>query len=557
MHETRCMIRTPADEKAVAAGCRFDGERAAFACDWIEQYCRLYEGEKSGQPLALLPFWREFLSRLFGWVRYSSEWGGWIRRFNRAAIWAAKKNGKSPVAAAYNLYLLAGDGEPGQKVYMMAGNSKQARISQLHAVMMVQKSPELAADCKVNNTTMDIVHLPTTSRIEVVTGDDKRSADKKHGYNGSVTMDEMHVIDRQMVDAVGRAGISRREPLQTSFSTSGMDMDSAGYERFLYGRQVNSGERDDPHFLHVEYCAPDKISDADIDERLDEFARMANPAWGTIVKPSELRADWQASKGNPRNVAKFRMERLNLWVGSTNQWLDGRGWDRGKEAYSLADLAGRECFAAVDLSRTRDMTACVFCFPDEEGEGVQLWPMFWIPEQTARERDHLFPYRSWADSNHVTLTDGGVVDYSKVKADIRAAVKEHGLRVQRLYFDSHYAEEITQQLADGESMGGESVDGIGGERVAFPQTLMSFTGPSKEFERRVSAGLVRHPGNPVLTWMAGHCEIWTDTNQNIRPVKPKPASGKSVDGIVAAVMSFADLLVKTEEEYASPNIWTV
>jgi phage terminase large subunit-like protein len=384
---TRAMVRTAADERAVAAGCRYDGERAAFACDWIEQYCRLYQGDKAGEPLILIPFWREFLSQLFGWVWHSDEWGGWIRRFRRAGIWAAKKNGKSPVAAAYNLYLLAGDGEAGQMVYMMAGNSKQARISQQHAVEMVKKSPELFADCKINNTTLDIVHLPSASRIEVVTGDDKRSADKKHGYNGSVTVDEMHVVDRQMMEAVERAGISRREPLQASFSTCGMNMDSAGYERFQYGRQVNSGERDDMHFLHVEYCAPDKITDADIDERLDEVAKAANPAWGSLIKPSELRADWRATKGDPRKVALFRMERLNLWVGSTNQWLDGRGWEAGKESYTLADLAGLSCYAAIDLSRTRDMTAFVLCFPDEDGEGVRLWPMFWMPTETARDRD--------------------------------------------------------------------------------------------------------------------------------------------------------------------------
>jgi phage terminase large subunit-like protein len=91
---------------------------------------------------------------------------------------------------------------------------------------------------------------------------------------------------------------------------------------------VNAGERDDPHFLHVEYCAPDKATDADIDEHLDEYGKAANPAWGTIVKPSEFRADWQRSKGKPREVARFKQYRLNLWVGSTNQWLDTAGGAR-------------------------------------------------------------------------------------------------------------------------------------------------------------------------------------------------------------------------------------
>lgn len=555
---TRAMVRTAADERAVAAGCRFDAERAAFVCDWVETYCRLYEGDKAGQPFRLLPFQRDFLSRLFGWVRWSGEWGQWVRRFTHGAFWGAKKNGKSPLAAAVNLYLLAGDGESGQKVYQAAKNGDQARIAQRHAVEMVKQSPELAADCKVNNSTLSIQHLPSASVLLILTGDDSRGAKSKEGLNGSVTFDEMHVVDREMYERTSRAGISRKEPFILSYSTAGDDPSSVGHDRCQYGRQVNSGERDDGTFLHVEYTVPDGVTEGDIDERLEEFGRLANPAWGEIVKPSEFRADWERSKGNPREAARFRQYRLNMWVGSTNQWLDGRGWESGRESYTLDDLAGRECFAAIDLSRTRDMTACVLCFPDDDGEGVRLWPMFWMPEQTARERDHLFPFRSWAKDGHLTLTSGGVVDYGRVKADIRRVVEEYGLRVLKLYFDPHYAEEITQQLADGESMGAASVPGIGGERVAFPQTLMSFTGPAKEFERRVSAGLVRHPGNLVLSWMAGHCETWSDTNQNIRPVKPKPNSGKSVDGVVAAVMTFADLLAQAADgEYASPNVWTV
>ncbi len=553
---TRAMVRTAADERAVAAGCRYDGERAAFACDWIESYCRLYEGDKAGEPFLLLPFQRDFLSRLFGWVRHSDEWGGWIRRFTHGAFWAAKKNGKSPLAAAVNLYLLAGDGESGQKVYQAAKNGDQARIAQQHAVQMVKQSPELAADCKINNSTLGIQHLPSNSVLMILTGDDSRGAKSKEGLNGSVTFDEMHVVDREMYERTSRAGISRKEPFILSYSTAGDDPSSIGHERCVYGRQVNSGERDDITFLHVEYSIPEGVTESEIDAEPEKYGRMANPAWGEIVKASEFKADWERSKGNTREMARCLQYRFNRWVGSTNRWLDVRGWEMGRASYTLADLAGRECFAAIDLSRTRDMTSCVLTFPEED-EVVRTWPMFWMPEQTARERDHLFPFMTWARDGWLTLTKGGVVDYARVKLDIRAAVAGHDLRVLKLFYDAHYAEEITQQLADGESMGGESIDGIGGERIVFPQTLMSFTGPAKEWERRVSVGLVQHPGNPVMDWQVGHCETWSDGNNNIKPIKPKPMSGKCVDGVVSGVMTFADLLNQPEEQYASPNLWTV
>src|SRR5581483_10369414 len=265
----------------------------------------------------------------------------------------------------------------------------------------------------------------------------------------------------------------------------------------------NRGERHDPHFLHVEYAAPkDNPTDAEIDANLDAWGAAANPAWGDLVKPSEFRADWQRSKGKPREVARFKQYRLNLWVGSTNPWLDAAGWERGRRDFGPADLAGRGCLLGLDLSRTRDMTAAALLFPwPEDGpECLRLWPLFWLPEDTARERDHLFPFRSWAAGGHLTLTPGGVVDYAAVKADLRAFAAAHRLDVLGLYFDAHYAEEITQQLADGERLGAEAAPGFGCPRVAVAQTLMVLSPLCKEFERRVSAGQVHHPGNPVMTW---------------------------------------------------------
>ncbi len=542
--DTKNWIRTAADESASLAGMRFDGERGEFVCNWIEEYCCLYEGDHAGESLKLMPYQREFVMRLFGWVRYSSEWGGWIRRFTKAGLWAAKKNGKSPFLAACGLYLLAGDGEQGQKVYTGAKNGDQAKISQRHAFAMAQQSPALVADCKLHKSTLQISHLPSRSLMMILTGDDSRGAKAKEGLNGSVLIDECHVFDREMNERTSRAGISRKEPLNLSMSTAGDDPSSYGFERFQYGRQVNAGERADPHFLHVEYCAADGVKDSEIDTRLDEVGKAANPAWGFIVKPSEFRADWQSVKGNQREMARFRQYRANLWVGSTNQWLDTVGWEKGHRPYTLADLAGRECFAALDLSRTRDMTACVLSFPwPEDGdECVRLWPMFWMPEQTARERNHLFPFVSWGAAKHVTLTPGGVVDYSLVKAGIRAAVFGHNIAVRDLFYDEHYAEEITQQLVDGEQIGGEVIQGLGCERTAFQQTLMSYTAPAKEFERRLSSGVIHHPGNPVMTWQVGHCEVKVDYNQNVRPVKPAPHSGKCVDGVQCAVMTMPGVM---------------
>lgn len=168
---TRDWIRNAADERAVENGCRFDAERAAHVCEFFPKYLRLYEGEKAGQPFELVAWQKDVLSRIFGWVVYSEFHKREIRRFRKAGVWVPKKNGKSPLAAGVGLYLLTSDGEQGQKVFSAARDGKQAGIVHTHARKMVESSSQLSGVCKINMSTGQIAHLPSSSVYNILSGD--------------------------------------------------------------------------------------------------------------------------------------------------------------------------------------------------------------------------------------------------------------------------------------------------------------------------------------------------------------------------------------------------
>ena len=516
-----------------------DLEAAAHHIEWVENNCCFYEGETAGKPFKFLPWQKAYYVRLFGWRMWDPEWGQWVRRFRKAALWAAKKNGKSPFLAATGLTLLMNDGEMGQKIYMAAMNGEQARIAQRHAYEMVRMSPALNAVCKLYANTLEIVHLPSRSRMMVLAGNDSRGQKSKEGLNGSVLFDEMHVVDRGLEERVSRAGISRKQPLQLSMSTAGDDPSSIGKERFDYGRQVASGNRDDLRFLHVDYCVPDGVKESDIIREPAKYGQMANPSWGAIVKPSEFEADLKGSLGKPREMARFMQYRGNLWIGSTNRWLDVQAWDACGDDIKIEQLYGRDCYMGLDMARRLDMAAAVFAFPWPEigDDGVLFWPMLWLPEETAKARDIMFPLMTWARDGHLRLTRGATLDYDFIKRDIREFAGKANLL--EIFYDLHYANEITQQLCEGETdgVGHTVVAGLGCSRTEFKQDIRFLTTPCVELERRIKYNKVRHPRNPVLDWQVGHVEVKTDPNQNIRPVKPEPHSGKSVDGILGMVMS--------------------
>lgn len=188
-------------------------------------------------------------------------------------------------------------------------------------------------------------------------------------------------------------------------------------------------------------------------------------------------------------------------------------------------LKGWQCWGGLDLSKTQDMTALALAFPADGLMGLLPW--FWMPEETAREKNHLAPYLEWAVGGHLTLTPGDVVDYGAVRADIVNILADYSPR--QLLYDMTYAEQITQEIETKANV----------ERLVFPQTITSFAGPTAEFERLVIGGFLRHPNHPILNWQAGNVSVKTDANNNKRPVKPPHDDPRKIDGIVASIMAVA------------------
>lgn len=577
---TQAWIRNKSDEAAAANGCTFDVERAVFVVNWIESVCRLYEGEWAGQPLILrgcldcgydlqgvdgaerarrhcecvaaghqVDWQYECVMRLFGWVRWSEKWKRLIRRFVQASIWVCKKNKKTPTLAAIGLYLLAGDGEQGQKVFLAAKNGKQAReLAGKHIIEMVRACPDLAppdGECTINQSTKQVTHEESRSILVPLSSENTRTQQANEGLNGSVLIDETHVVDRDFIGRISRAGISRSEPLQIEVSTAGDDQDGYGKERFDRAVAVMNGIFDEQELFAAVYAAPQDLNDADLDADPLKYGRMANPAMGHTVEAEEFLRDYRTSRAKSLyDFLLFKKYRLNVWSHSANPWLEAGDWQASQQQYGETDLEGMECYAGLDLSRVWDMSALVLCFPWAKGE-YRLLSYFWLPRETAERKSDVVPFTQWAKEGLLTLTPGDDIDYGFIKGTIRKLAKR--FKIRKLRYDPTYANELTQSLEQGQTdETGKAIEqGIAGlVREPFLQTLMNFTVPTKDFERLLKAKKLHHNGHKILTWQSGHVHVYRDSNGNIRPVKPKDGV-KKIDGIVAAIQALSGAMDKT------------
>ena len=521
---TKKWIRNAADERAARNGYFMDESRGDHFVEFVQTHLKLYEGEFAGQPINLMEWQLDLFYRLFGWVRYDETRKRKLRRFRIASIWLPKKSGKSPTAAMCGTYLLAADGMPGTHVYSCARDSQQARIVHKNACMMVQQSEALSQLCTINNSTGVIAYEPTHSDYRIVAGANPKSVE---GLNGHVIIDEVHVVDPRLASRLEHAGISHPESLRLEISTAGNDQMGYGKRQWDYGEKVNTGEIVDDEFLFVKYAAP---YDATDEELLNpEMWNLANPSMNVTVDPGEFAKSLQRAKRSLNDWSNFKMYRFNIWSTSEQPWLSLDDWHQCQTDFEPSDLEGRDCILGLDLSRTRDMSSASLVFDNGDGS-VTVHPLFWYPKNAARNNNHLAPYLQWFKDGFVKLIPGDVIDYNVIEEDIVDLADRYN--IQQIVYDKMYAHDLVMRL--------QEQTGI--ECIEMPQTMKHFAAPTAEMERLVIDSKLLHNDNPVLNWQAQNVTIYTDNNNNKRPVKPNNSNPRKIDGIVATVMALGQVI---------------
>jgi len=238
---------------------------------------------------------------------------------------------------------------------------------------------------------------------------------------------------------------------------------------------------------------------------------------GVTISLDSVREEAARAKLKPADERLFRWLRLNQWVTTKiTTWLPIDLFDQTVGDWNRADLLGLECYIGMDLSSTTDLTALAVVFPPQ---GKQLeWRVFWdcfIPSASLEERvrsDHV-PYDQWAKANMLTITEGNVVDYTKVEERI-LEFKEFR-RVVEVCAGRAFARMLVQRL---EQAGLTCVD--------IPQTFVGMSNPLNEIERLLKNNQMTHENNLLVRWCFGNASIATNGNEQIKLVKEH--KGKSV-----------------------------
>jgi len=471
------------------------------------------KGVFAEQSFDLRPWQRKIVKQLFKTRRDG------LRQYRTCLLMLPRKNGKTELAAALAIYFLLFDGEIGAEVYSAAADKDQAALVFNVAAQMVRNDPELYAQCELIDSQKRIVHRRSGSFYRAISAE----AYSKHGFNASVVIyDELHAApNRELWDVLSTSQGARSQPLMLAISTAGYDRHSILWELYSHAKKVAEKPDLDPTFLPLLFEAP-----IDADWTDEKVWKAANPALGDFRSLDEMRIAAARAKEIPAQENTFRRLYLNQWTEQAARWISMPAWDacKPKDGIHRSALKGRRCYVGMDLSSTKDLTALVAVFPDEEG--FDVLPAFFVPKDSILERARRdrVPYEQWAKENkYLQATPGPAVNYEAVRQTLHDWAAEFDLR--EIAYDPWNATDLVSRL--------QERDGF--TCVPMRQGFASLSAPTKALEKAILEKRLRHDGHPVLRWNIGNIAVETDPAGNLKI--SKKVSTERIDGAAALVMA--------------------
>ncbi len=401
----------------------------------------------------------------------------------RLALWSLPRGqGKTTLAAALGLNALF-SGEEGARVYVVAVDERQARLTFDAAVRMVELSEPLSKRVQLFK---DKIVVPRTGSVFQVLSATPANLE---GLDPSLMiLDEIGVIDRRTYEVAALASGKRESSLTLCIGTPSPDASDSVMYDLRAAALANPGDRS---MYFREFAAPDGC---EID---DESAwALANPALGDFLHADAMRALL------PPKIreATFRRARLGQWIVSADDvWITPQEWAGRGTGEAIED--GADVVLALDGSFSQDSTGLVVC-------RIGDVPLLDVAGHWANPGDP-----EWR------------VDVLAVEDAIREACRRW--RVAEVTADPYRWNRSLQVLAR---------DGI---RVSeFPQSAQRMTPATLALREALTNGTVAHSGDPALAEHVANARVAED-HRGTRLTKSSKKSEQRIDLAVCAVMAHA------------------
>ena len=436
----------------------YDAVKANDAIDWIEAHCFHTEGPLAPGNLKLELWQKAMLASTFGIVDQNGN-----RQFREVVLVVARKNGKSLLASAIGNYTFQKNGGYGARVFCIAPKFDQADIIYNSIWQMVQLDPDWQAlkeicseknaqRLKINDDSMLARHRQSDLYVPGTNSSVKKiafSAKKSDGFNPSLCIcDEVAAWegDKGLKQyEVMKSGMGARpDGFLLSCTTSGYVNDSIYDELIKRSTRFLMGDSKEKKLLPFLYIIDDVEKWNDINE-----LRKSNPNLGVSIPVDYMLEEIAVAEGSLSKKAEFMVKYCCVKQNSSLAWLEANIVERAcGEQLGLEDFRNSYCVAGIDLSQTRDLTACTAVI-EKDGE-LYVFAHFFLPAERideATQRDGV-PYNIFIQRGLLTPSGDNFVDYHDCFNWFQKLVEQYQIFPLQVGYDRYSAQYLVQEMTN-------------------------------------------------------------------------------------------------------------
>lgn len=516
----------------------FDSELADRYELFAPTFLRIFEGTFAGEPMELIPCWKELFREGMGW-RTTKDNRRWYRTLY---IYIPRKNAKTTTIAALALAICVIEPEARGQILVAASDEDQAKIMFDFAAAFIENDEienggtgYLPSVFFVQSESIE--HLPTKTKIRFLSG----SALGKTGLNPTVMIiDEFQEQkSTELLSKLKTGSSGRKQPLVILIGTSGKEDDSEKVPWLLElkkAKEIKENPDLSPRYLPLIYEATEQD---DPNDRAVWY--KANPGMGITQDEDSFAAEWDEAKGDPAMRQAFLQYHLNIRRQVHSEFIDLALWNALENPdLKPSQLRGQTCYGGLDMSMAQDMSAFHLKFPawspvtvvDPDGRKTKhmlavhkLFTWYFATENSVNESEKSsISYLPWVESGLIELAGKAEIDTKYVQTRIMAILKKYKFKLMELGYDRYNAKSLVNELSSPKNkikcvMVGQ-----------YPKVLHA---PTVSFKNLIKSADIEHDGNPVFLHNLRNARVVMDRNE-YQMVNKKECKGR-IDGLAAAI----------------------
>ena len=521
---------------------KIDFDESEKRISFIEKECRHSEAPFAGKPFILMAWQKAVIEAIFAIKIFNEETQTYVRKYQEVLLVVARKNGKTPLAAAIALSEWC-CGEMGTKILYGSNDYDQADLLFMATDAMREASPKLARCTRRNQKGIFFGNIKQKNHVGKFTSQNKGSIRKisartgaKEGRNIKIgVVDEIHELkDDSLIMPIKQALSTQAESLYIELTTEGFTVDGYLDERLKLAASVLDGEIDKTNFL-IFWYAQDNEQEI---WRAEQSWLKSNPSLGVVKKWNFLRGMVEDAKLSASTRAFVLAKDFNIKQNSSAAWLT-EDVITNKNFFDAESLRGQYYIGGFDFSETTDLTAAVALFVNPNTHEKHALSMYFVPETKAEallEDNPLNPerknYVEWGRRGLVTICPGTEVDPDAVISWFVGLLKNYSCRPVRIGFDNWHARGIKDGLAA--VFGSDILEKIG-------MDFMSLNGAMSSLESDLTLKKLNYGDNEITRWCLRNTALKLNSIGLKMPVKKFGSPKNRIDGAVALMIAYATL----------------